>query len=107
MASCYPCLLQAPFFGLRERIGKRPLESNQIRPIDSCIAILDTLSAHSALRIDDFRRADQHLFWIATTQPTSSAIWTRIGNRDLPAGSAALRRRRGTGFTCPNHNEIE
>lgn len=77
----------APFLPSRDRIGERPLERDQVRPIDRQ-SPLDAMPDHARGRIGRLLAAHQHLLRVAAAKRAGSAEWAMIDDRDGPPGGA-------------------
>lgn len=77
----------APFLPSRDRIGERPLERDQVRPIDRQ-SPLDAMPDHARGRIGRLLAAHQHLLRVAAAKRAGSAERAMIDDRDGPPGGA-------------------
>src|SRR5258708_12195413 len=86
---CRDAGFRKPLFPvLRNRLREPTLEAHQLLPINPKLLGLNSLTLHAATPINHLRSAHKHLFWVASTQATSTPERPRLDNRNLPSCQA-------------------
>ena len=91
----------------RNRIGERPLEPHEVRPVDRKGARPQAVLRQGARGIHRRRRTHQHLFRIAAAQRARPAERPFVDHGDAPAGGAAPRRSRASRRSGADDDEVE
>jgi len=91
---------------LRERVRKRRLEADQLRPIDPNVP-RDAPTRHPGAPVDDLRRTRQNLLRITAPEPTGAPEGPGIDDRHLLARRPATQRRRRARLPRPDHDKVK
>jgi hypothetical protein len=100
-----PRRFEVAHFLCRDRLGERPLERHQRRPVDAGRTI-GPVAPEAGEGIDDLGGADEDLLRIAPSQRARPAGLARFDDGDPPSGESAPCCHRRAGGTGAEDNEV-
>jgi hypothetical protein len=90
---------------LRDRVGERSLEGNQVWPVDACVTD-EPLPMHTLSVIDHIGTTPQHLLGVATPQGTGAAVGTEIDDCYASTGLADPHRGNARRSSSTDNDEV-